>query len=376
MKPMKVLHVSKAFFPLMGGIEQVVYQIASGLKQSVNFIVLTTRNSKGKPYEIMDGITIRRTLAICELFSMPIALLYPFWFWYYARKVDVVDYHYPFPMIDFLVSIYFPKKTKLVVHWHSEIVAQKKIAKFLQPFFHRTLKKADKIIVATPIHLKESKLLQPFVDKCEVIPFGINVDFWQHKTAQEKTQIAHIVDEHGQFILAIGRLVPYKGFEVLLRALKPGMKLIIIGTGVLEEKLKNLSQALQLTQQVIFLGSQSSAQLKNYLNACYLLAFPSVTTNEAFGMVQLEAMACAKPIVNTLLDSAVPWVARNEIEALSVKPNDVIALSQALQHLLQDKALAKQLGENGLKRVRDLFSQTVFCEKTFQIYQQAVHCGE
>jgi glycosyltransferase involved in cell wall biosynthesis len=366
-KRLRVLHVSKAFFPVMGGIEQVIYQITTGLKYKVNSFVLTTRTWGGISRNKIDGIFVRRSLALMTLFSMPIALAYPFWFWAYARKVDVVDYHYPFPLIDVLIAIYFPKKTKLIVHWHSDIVAQKRLAKLLKPFFLHTLKRADKIIVATPIHVTSSLLLSDFADKCEVIPFGIDVDYWQNKTSDEILQIEKINQEYGKFILAVGRLVPYKGFEVLLQALKPDMKLVIIGTGKLEQILKKQAKELNSDRQVFFIGKQSLESLKCYLHACTVLAFPSVSENEAFGMVQLEAMACAKPIVNTALNSAVPWVARNQQEAITVTPRDIPALSSALQQLLTDDGLAHRLGEQGLLRVKQTFSVAQFQDKTYQV---------
>lgn len=375
MKRIRILHVTKAFFPAIGGIEQVVSQIAGGLKQNVSSYILTTRGFFEKSKETINGVFVRRTLSLCTLFSMPLPLLYPFWFWYYARKVDIVDYHYPFPLIDLLITLYFPKKTQLVIHWHAEIVAQKKLARLLSPFLRYTLKRANKIVVASSAYTQYSEKLTPFADKCEIIPYGIDIDFWKNVNTNEKEKIRNIQQQYGQFILAVGRLVPYKGFDVLLKSITPGMKLVIIGAGPLEKNLKKMMQDLQLSAQVFFLGKLPDDELKCYFHACYLFAFPSVTENEAFGMVQLEAMACAKPIVNTLLHSAVTFVARPGKEAISVKPGSPSALNHAFLQLFNDDALATSLGSNGFVRVNQEFSNQAFCDKTYALYQHVSENG-
>ncbi len=369
MKRLRVLHVCKTYLPAMGGIEQVVSQITTGLKDKITFFILTTRDFSDKGKERINGIFIRRSLALCKIFSMPIALFYPFWFWAYARKVDIVDYHYPFPLIDFLITVYFPKTTKLVIHFHSEIIAQKNIAKFLMPFFNHSLKRADKIVVAAQSFITNSEKLKSYESKCEVIPFGIDAHFWKTILPQEQQHILQLKQQYGKFILAVGRLVPYKGFDILLKAISNNMKVVIIGTGPLEQKLKQIAAHLNIEAQVYFLGYQSTQALKCYLHACYLFVFSSVSENEAFGMVQLEAMACQKPIINTLLKSAVPEVARNAHEAISVKPRDSLALRQAINQLLNNEQQARLLGENGFNRVQAVYSKEQFIHKTYFLYQ-------
>ena len=114
-------------------------------------------------------------------------------------------------------------------------------------------------------------------------------------------------------ILAIGRLVPYKGFASLLQALR-GLagEAVIIGEGPLLQDLRKLALELGVSDRVTFKGRLEPGEIKTHLHAARVLAFPSTTAAEAFGLVQLEAMASGLPIVNTTLPTAVPKIARHD----------------------------------------------------------------
>ena len=368
---LRILHAYKFYYPFEGGIPTIIKQITQGLKLQTHQEVLTTHTKFFGRNEMIDDISVCRLGSYGELFSLPLTPHYPAVLWKQAHDFDIVDYHFPMPWVDAAVALYWPKRTKLIVHWHSKIISQTKIAHMLQPMIQRCLKRADRIVVADSDHIMQSPWLDKFKEKCVVIPHGINSDDWQNLNTYERNQISHLQKNHGRYILAVGRLVDYKGFPVLIKAMQqvmPHYKLLIVGEGCLETKLKLLVEKLKLNERVHFCGRVSHQQLKCLYHGSDLFALPSITENESFGIVQLEAMACAKPIVNTRLNSAVPLVARHEQEALTVSPNSPDELAIAINKVLSDHELGQFLGIKGRQRVQTIFSEKKFLNDTLELY--------
>lgn len=367
----RILHVYKLYFPDTGGIQTVMRSILSGLKDKFQFEVFVSRICGLGSKISVDTIPVQRTLSLGTLLAMPIAPFYIFWFWLKALQNDTVDYHYPFPLVDLAITLFFPKKTKLIIHWHADIISQQHALKIVAPLIRRTLKRADKIIVATPIHIEQSPFLPDYREKCVVVPYAININTWSELNASEQQEVVSLQQKYPRFILAVGRLVPYKGFDVAIKAMQQvDATLIIVGVGPLENNLRALAKDYQVENKIVFWQEASHFQLKCLLHACQFLVFPSVLQSEAFGMVQLEAMACSKAIINTALASGVPWVARHEKEALTVSVSDSNALAIAIQQLLTDTHLRQRLGQQGYERVQKEFAMPLFLEKTAAVYKQ------
>ena len=188
-------------------------------------------------------------------------------------------------------------------------------------------------------------------------------------SSTETEKIRQLQQQYQPFVLAVGRLVSYKGFSTLITAMQSvDAKLIIVGEGPLKIELQQLVEKLKLTQQVYFYGNANQSELKCLYHAADLFVLPSISENEAFGMVQLEAMACGKPIVNTDLNSAVPNVARHQQEALTVPPGSVESLANAMNQLLGQPEMAQKLANNGLKRVTMKYSLENFLREVESLY--------
>ena len=146
-------------------------------------------------------------------------------------------------------------------------------------------------------------------------------------------------------MLAVGRLVYYKGFDVLVRAMRlVDGRLVIVGEGPLEATLRAQAAAEGVSDKVTLLGEVQNADVAPFFAAADVFVLPSIARSEAFGIVQLEAMASGTPVVNTSLDSGVPWVSPHEVTGLTVPPNDPHALGVALERLLGDARLRERLG--------------------------------
>jgi glycosyltransferase involved in cell wall biosynthesis len=172
-------------------------------------------------------------------------------------------------------------------------------------------------------------------------------------------------------IIAIGRLVPYKGFSVLLRAMQGiDAKLVIIGEGPLLNDLQSQADALGLSSNIEFAGRLSRDLIKTYLHSARMLVMPSISAAEAFGIAQIEAMACGCPVINTALLTAVPHIARHEKEGLTVAVGNVLELRQAINRLLNDIDLGMRLGKAGQIRAAEEFDGRKFQQRNLDLYRQ------
>ena len=171
----------------------------------------------------------------------------------------------------------------------------------------------------------------------------------------------------------VGRLVPYKGIEFLIRAMENvKARLWIVGTGPLEASFKRLAAAKGIADRVVFLGHVADEDLLAYYHACDIFTLPSVTNQEMFGLVQLEAMACRKPVVSTNLPTGVSWVNQHGKTGYCVAPGNPAELASALRHLMDNPNLRSEMGEAGRARVEQTFSSATMAEGMLQVYQEVL----
>ena len=372
MQKIRILQITKFFYPHFGGMEKVVRDINIGLKENVNMKVLTCQVKGKGNKEIIDGIEVFRAGSIGTYFSVPISFTFPFLLKKLSKDRDILHFHLPFPLSVMSYLLVKPRG-KIIVWWHSDILKPKSLYKLYKPFLKRFLNKVDKIIVATPYHIKNSDILKDFEDKCEVVPYGIDVEQFNF-TDGIKDKVEKIRREYGpKIILFVGRLIYYKGLEYLIQAMKGvDAKLLIIGEGYLKENLQKLVDKLKIENKVFFLGRVGNSGIVAYYYACDIFVLPSIEKTEAFGLVQLEAMACGKSVVNTNLPTGVPYVSQSKITGLTVPPKDAKALAGAINALLNDEYIKKKYGENGRKRVEKEFTVKTMTKKVLNLYQKLV----
>jgi rhamnosyl/mannosyltransferase len=166
--------------------------------------------------------------------------------------------------------------------------------------------------------------------------------------------------------------VPYKGFECLLRAastLGDDAVILIGGEGPLRGALESLVGELGVADRVKLLGHLTGRDVELHMRACTAFCLPSVQKSEAFGIVQIEAMRAARPVVSTrICGSGVDWVNQDGVTGYTVPTEDPEALAQALSRVASDAALASRLGSNGRKRYEELFTARRMAEKTREAY--------
>jgi rhamnosyl/mannosyltransferase len=282
---------------------------------------------------------------------------------------DIVHLHHPNPTA-FLAYLLSRHTGRLVVTYHSDIVRQKWLARAFGPLLRSVLRRSSAIIVSSPDLAASSPVLAKFRQNCHVIPFGIAAE----KFGQVDTSAVEEIRKRYRppIVLGVGRLVYYKGFEHLIRAMKNVQaRLLLIGAGPLRPELEYQVQELGLRDRVHFLGMVPSLNI--YYHAADVFVLPSVASSEAFGIVQLEAMACGKPVVNTTLNSGVPFVSLDGVTGLSVTPADPVALANAISLLLDNRVLNSQYGTAARKRVVREFSLELMVSRTVQLYDDVVN---
>jgi glycosyltransferase involved in cell wall biosynthesis len=365
-----VLQVFKYYYPHIGGVEKVAQDIAEGLKKEVYTEVLTCHDERKDRREEVNGIPVYRAGTMGTYFSVPLAPQFPILMRKMAMNKDILHFHLPFPLGDVSYLLAGPRK-RIVVWWHSDIVRPKHLYTLYRPLLRRFLERVDRVIVAAPQLRDYSPVLAEFASKCEVVPIGIDpARFSLTRSLKERSEEIRL-KERMPIILFIGRLIYYKGIEFLIGAMKDvEAKLIVIGEGPLGARLESLTESLSLTDRVQFLGRLENEEIPAYLHAAQVFVLPSIANTEAFGIVQLEAMACGTPVVSTNLSTGVPFVNQDGITGIVVPPGDSGALSSAINRLLSDHEMRMAYGENGKERVRQHFTRELMLERILSVYRE------
>ncbi|MEY9506870.1 glycosyltransferase involved in cell wall biosynthesis [Bradyrhizobium diazoefficiens] len=209
-----VLHIFKIYYPdLFGGTLTVIRDICASLKDAFASAVLVCSQSAERREIVVNDIPVERVRSFGNVLSLPAAPTYPWRLWRKIAEHDLLALHAPFPLADLVFAFGFGAKRPLVVHWHADIVTHAGLRWFIDPLMRRTLRRAKAIIVSDRVLVDNTPLLREFEDKCHVVPFGIDITGYDWPKIEP-----HHVNDRGRLVLACGRLVPYKGFDVLIRA--------------------------------------------------------------------------------------------------------------------------------------------------------------
>ena len=366
---MRVTHLGKFYPPVPGGMERVLQSLCEGERAlGLDSRALVVGTSTRTTDERVGDVPVVRAGSALRVGSVSLspALVQR------LRRLDadVLVLHEPNPMALLAYAIVRPRQP-LVVWYHSEVIRPRwRYRAFYHPFLSFALRRASRIVVSSPALAASAAALEAYQDRTVVIPFGLSEP--SRAAPGGSASVAAVRRQcDGPVALFVGRLVPYKGVEVLLAALSgTGATAVIVGDGPLRTHLEGRARDLGVAERVFFLGSLDEDSLSAWYSACDLFVLPSITAAEAFGLVQLEAMARGKPVVSTRVRSGVPWVNQDGVTGLTVPPGDVAALREAVGRLATDAALRRRMGEAARERFLSTFTRHRMVEQTAALYTE------
>ena len=365
---MRVLHVGKFYPPeYSGGIETALETLSRGLVAAgvdVTCAVAAAARGRGGE-ERRDGVHVLRAGSLGTLLSQPLAPSLPALV--RRRPADLVHLHHPNPLGD--LAVLAAAARPLVVTQHSDVVRQRALWLAYGPLVRGAFARSRFVTVASEQALRGSRELRGFEAKVRVIPYGVDpARFEPTPAVLERARALRAVWGGGPVVLAVGRLVRYKGFDVLLRAASGlDASVVVVGSGPEERRLRALAGP-----RAVLAGRVGGADLAAHYRAADVFCLPSVTTAEAFGIVLLEAMASGLPLVTTVLPTGVSAVNREGRTGLVVPPGDAGALREALMALLAESARRAEMGREARRVFEEEYTARLMVERFLGLYREAL----
>jgi len=362
---LRLLHVYKDYYPVVGGMENHIRILARGaMARGAQVTVLVT--SPGRRTEIveLDGVKVIKAGRLAAPASTPISLALLAWM--RRLEADITHLHFPYPWGE-MAHLVCGRSPRTVITYHSDVVRQKNLLRVYGPLMRRVLAKADRIIATSPNYVQSSSHLSQVAEKCTVIPLGI--DLAPFLKAQEEDVEWLRQRYRPPLLLFVGLLRYYKGLGYLIQAMKEvNARLVVVGSGPMKQEWQSLATRLGLADKVFFEGRVEDGLLPAYYQACDLFVLPASHRSEAFGVVQVEAMACGKAVVSTELGTGTSFVNVDGETGLVVAPRDPEALAHGINRLLSDDQLRTQMGGKAKLRAAREFSHEVMIDRVLELY--------
>lgn len=369
---MKVVHLFKDYFPpTPGGVEQHMALLCGGLARTVDVTVLVPSRSLGRREEVVDGVHVIRTPELGRFFAAPLCPRMPAELRWLAP--DIVHHHFPNPMGD-VAYLLGGRRAGLVVSYHADVIRQRRLLPLYGPLMHRLLARADRVIASAAENVAASPILSRWRARVSVIPYGVDLAAFELREGEAEEARRRRAVFGRPVVLFVGVLRPYKGLDVLLEAVArvPGVQLVIAGRGPERLRLAARAARLGLTNRVTFLGYVPDSERRILLHAADVFVLPSIDAREAFGIAQLEAMACGLPVIATDLPTGVRSVNPHGVGGLLVPPQNPDALAAGIARLLSDARLRRTLGQAARQRAQLEFSAERMIRRTLQVYEEVL----
>lgn len=372
---MKILLVVSSYLPNLGGLQSVTSALAQALvEQGHDVSVLAQRYPRDlDARETINGVVVRRLLFLVPrwsqlrqrrfdlflagLFYFPVTL-FRLISLLRRERPDVVNLHFVGVPAPFLLAAHALKPFKYVVSLHGDDVqGLSRGTAFDRWVFRQTLRRANAVTACSQDLLNQAlKVDDTFAAKSQVIVNGITLP------QAEPIQVQDVV-------LGVGRLMPKKGFDVLLNALKrlkergKAVRLVLIGDGPERQALEICAEKLALASSVEFRGAQTRDAVYDAMRASKLVVVPS--RQEPFGLVALEAMALGKPLVASRVGGLIDVL--DGADAELVPPDDAAALADAIETALERIELDPNYGTRN-RQLAERFSTTRMFSQYLQVY--------
>jgi rhamnosyl/mannosyltransferase len=372
---MRILHFYKTSFPdTMGGVEQVINQIARGAsKLGVTTDVLSLTPDRVPRTIEIDGYLAHRARLDLQIASTGFSASAFLRFAQLAKQADVIHYHFPWPFMD-VVHFATRAKKPTVVTYHSDIIRQKKLLKIYQPLQKLFLSDVDRIVATSPNYLATSDVLARYKEKVSVIPIGLDKGTYPLPSSE---RLAYWRDRLApKFFLFVGVIRYYKGLHILIEAAQgTDYPIMIVGAGPIEEELKAQVEKLGITN-VHFLGHLPDEDKVALLHLSYAVVFPSHLRSEAFGISLLEGAMYGKPMISSEIGTGTTFINIADETGLVVPPSDPLAMRQAMRYLWDHPEQAAEMGQRAEARYWQHFTADQMVEAYVKLYRELSVSGE
>lgn len=370
---MRILQLGK-FWPILGGVEKVMYDLASGLAARGVECDMLCAVAQGGAQEIpLYGCG--RVMAVPTLLTARSTMISPAMAVRLRRIADgydIIHVHHPDPMAALALRL-SGYKGRVVLHWHSDILRQRVLLKAYRPLQGWLLDRADRVICTSPLYAAGSRELRRVDHKLECVPIGIAPVVPDSVAAAEwKFRLGG-----RKVVFALGRLIPYKGFDNLIlaaRRLPDDYVTVIAGSGPLRNRFARLIAENGLEDRVMLAGRVSDEDRDALLGAASVFVLPSVEKTEAYGIVLIEAMSAGVPVVATRIPgSGTSWVNAHGVSGLNVECNDPDALARAIVDVVDREKDPRAFARNARRRWEEMFTIDAFIDRVIGIYRSLLH---
>jgi glycosyltransferase involved in cell wall biosynthesis/lipopolysaccharide/colanic/teichoic acid biosynthesis glycosyltransferase len=371
-----ILHLAKGYWPYIGGMETVVRQLSEGAVNK-GYRVKVLCYGQEEEVVLINGVEVYRVRPSFRVGGAPIVLGYRSRFRQLVDQADILHFHCPNPMPE-LFATWLPQRTfkekPVIATFHSDPLRPGWALPAYSLLLKAFLEKCHFLAATSPSYRLSSEFLKPHREYCRVIPLGADTSRFSEIPPDRVSQVEALMGTLGRpRVLFVGRLVYYKGVDVLLRAIAkvPELNGIIVGQGPLGAELKALARHLGVMDRVRFLGFLSDDLYPAVYRCADIFALPSVARTEAFGIVAVEAMAAGLPLVTTELSTGTSYHNRDGETGFVVPPGDINTLADRLSRLAADESLRLSFGLSGKERAREHFEEDSTLEAYLSLYGEA-----
>lgn len=283
----------------------------------------------------------------------------------HARNTDIIHANWTLSAAAAWVGQFLHRRP-FVVTIHGSDIFQAVRLPFVARLTRIVLKQSSRVVAVSRSLADTAIALGLPAGLVDIVPDGVDTDWFRPASAEREP-----------LIMYVGSLIERKGLRFLIQAMPevlrrfPRYKLIIVGEGPQWAELAHLARSLAITEQVIFTGAQTPAQVSQWMQRARLFVLPSV--EEGLGVVLLEALACGTPCVATRV-GGIPDVLSSEVGFL-VPPADHIALADAVTALLENPDLWENLSVNARAQAVQRYSWKSIAARLMQIYQAAIEAS-
>lgn len=365
-----------------GGAEFVAYHLALEMAKKNKVNVFTTSINSKNSVEDYDGVDVHRygTKFRIDAGNMSFGLFTkPM-----SHDTDIVHAHFSTPPGEIAGARCAEKKNvPFVLTYHGDwqesfggFIRRTALSVYNKYLLDKLLSRADVIISPSEYYIDESRFLGKYRDKIAVIPNGIKIEDFDIPLSKEECKVKLGLPPNKNMILFVGNLTPYKGPDVLVKAMSmiteeiPDVELVFVGSGGMRADLEELSKKLGVENYVKFVGFVEERLKPLYYRAADVFCLPSTLNTEVFPIVLLEASASGLPMVVSDLDTF-KCIIDDGYNGLFTKRSDENNLADAIMYLLENGDVRNGLGENARKRVED-YSWSRIASTTEKVYKESI----